>query len=44
MVVGGVLRPQGVGVAQGGFDYAKRKVKVERKKDRGWVKEQDKYL
>lgn len=42
VVVGGVLRPQGVGVAQGGSNYAKMKVKVERKKDRGWVK--DKYL
>lgn len=42
--MGGVLRPQGVGVAQGGFDYAQMKVKVGCKKVGGWVKVQDKYL
>lgn len=34
---GVVLRPKGLGVVQGGFDYAKMKVKVERKTDKGWV-------
>lgn len=32
---GGVLRPKGLGVVQGGFDYAIMKAKVESTKDKG---------
>lgn len=32
---GGILRPKGLGVVQGGFDYATMKAKVESKKDKG---------
>ena len=30
-----MLRPKGLGVVQGGFDYAKIKAKVASKKDKG---------